>query len=125
MTPLLLVRTLTGMATSDEQRMREQFEAPRLPPDEWSQEVRDRLFKWDGRNYLNGKIDSEWHGFQDGYRARDAEVQALKEALEWIVTNSKWWRHPDDGLCRPAVTVWETVATVARAALARAEGGAE
>lgn len=68
------------MPKVNDEQLREQFEAQRLPS--YSQEVRDRLFEVDNLGqYTNHSMNSEWIGWKDGYAARDGEVQALREAL--------------------------------------------
>lgn len=60
--------------TIDEQRMREQFE-------KWIDEKQYGLGWQDGRGTWEEFLSAAWAGYQAGSRSRDAEVQALREAL--------------------------------------------
>lgn len=73
------------MATIDEQRMREQFEAHFH-----SLGHSELLTRHPDGFYATASVRNEWRGFQDGYRARDAEVQALREALIEIRDGLEW-----------------------------------
>lgn len=95
---------------TDEQRMREQFE-------EWvSGEGYNATRYGDGPfdRYHAAEVNAMW----DGYRARDAEVQALREALGSIVHASNNWAMPVK-----AFDVTGKLADIARAALAGGETG--
>src|SRR5690625_1561971 len=86
---LRTVRRLTGMATIDEQRKR--FE-------KWFIDIVLRRTsepgQWFGRDDVGGYIDPTvhdmWRGYVAGEQARDAEVQALREALIEIRDGLEW-----------------------------------
>lgn len=69
---------------TDEQRMRGQF---REWADSGMRYVTDR--RNDGA-YISTAADDAWEGFRAGQLARDAEVQALREALERL--SDGYWR---------------------------------
>lgn len=69
--------------SDDEQRMREQFEANFLacsPMSLPSDFTRDSV-----GGYENNYLQQRWHGWVEGQRARDAEVQMLRVALAELV----------------------------------------
>lgn len=77
---------------TDEQRMREQFQ-------EWADS--GMRYVTDRRNdgaYISTAADDAWEGFRAGQLARDAEVQALREALEdaqFLIEKLAGWQGMD------------------------------
>ena len=64
---------------TDEQ-LREQFE--RVRGNGYPDHANEYLFQRDEfGNYLLPDVNNQWYGWQKAHRSRDAEVQALREAL--------------------------------------------
>lgn len=62
--------------TTDEQRMREQFEADCLHIDE------GQLARTKAGDYATEWVHGTWIGYAIAYKARDAEVQALRKLVD-------------------------------------------
>src|SRR5690625_4938387 len=112
----LVARKRTLM--TDEQ-LREQFEEVRGKG--YPDYVNEHLFQRDEfDNYVLSDINSQWHGWRMAYRSRDAEVQALREALRKIA----WLDTGENSSHSDALDALTKIEIIAFAAL-RGEGGDE